>query len=206
MKTFLFLTLLIPSITFANGIVPAAFSTNFEESITSVATGKEKKSFGKIDYKFPGHIRYEVTSPEESASIFVTNNKTSWYYRPPFVKGEQGEVTIQKATNLPLTKFLDSMKSGFENSKHMTHKYDGNKLVLSFSKEAQKDTHLKEVVMEAPKPAKDVKSLKEFEKITLVYDDGRKVNLKFVDFQENADFKPGHFEFKVPEKTKVTNN
>nr|MBA2405481.1 hypothetical protein [Bdellovibrionales bacterium] len=55
MKIFL-LTLMFSGLTFAKGFVPGSFSANFEESIISMATGKEKKSFGKIDYKFPGHI------------------------------------------------------------------------------------------------------------------------------------------------------
>lgn len=189
----------------ARTLVPRSFSTNFEESIISVATGKEKKSYGKIDYKFPGQIRYQVTSPEESASTFVTNNKTSWYYRPPFVKGEEGEVTIQKATNLPLTKFLDSMQSGLDKSKQFTPKYQGNDLVLVFSKEAQKETNLKEVILTSAKPAVSTEKLKDFQKMTLVYTDGRKVNLKFVDFHEDPNLSAGHFEFKIPEKTRITN-
>jgi outer membrane lipoprotein-sorting protein len=34
-----------------------------------MATGKEKKSFGKIDYKFPGHIRFEIISPNPSTFV-----------------------------------------------------------------------------------------------------------------------------------------
>ena len=90
----LFLFLLASSASFAKSFVPGSFSANFEESILSMATGKEKKSFGKIDYKFPGNIRFEITSP--NASTFVSNPQKSWYYVPPFVEGEQGQVTIQK--------------------------------------------------------------------------------------------------------------
>ena len=203
MKT-LILCLLIPSFSFAKSLVPAAFSTNFEESIVSMATGKEKKSYGKIDYKFPGHIRYEVTSPEPST--FVTNPQKSWYYRPPFVEGEQGEVRVQKASNLPLSKFLDSMKDGIEKSKQFTPKYQGNDLVLTFNTGAQKEFNLKEVILHGSKDAKTIEKFKEFVKLTLVYNDGRRVVLNFIDFKDDAGFGPNHFIFNVPPKTKVTNN
>lgn len=188
----------------AKTLIPKGFTANFEESLTSVATGKEKKTFGKIAYQFPAHIRYEVTRPEESAASFVSNGKTSWYYRPPFVKGEKGEVTIQKAQNLPLAKFLDSLQTGIENSKQYSAKYAGKTLTLAFTKTAEKDTKIKEVVLEAEKEAKTVSSLKEFEKMILVKSDGQRLTYKFSEFNEMPSLKPSEFEFVVPENTKIT--
>ena len=199
----LFLLLLASSASFAKSFVPGSFSANFEESILSMATGKEKKSFGKIDYKFPGNIRFEITSP--NASTFVSNPQKSWYYVPPFVEGEQGQVTIQKSTKLPLTKFLDSIRNGLEGSKLFTYKYNGKDLVLTFVKTVQKELTLKEVTFHAIKEAKLVEKMSEFEKMTLVYADGRKVNLKFLELKEETSFPAKHFEFTPPAKTKVIN-
>ena len=199
----LFLLLLASSASFAKSFVPSSFSANFEESILSMATGKEKKSFGKIDYKFPGNIRFEITSP--NASTFVSNPQKSWYYVPPFVEGEQGQVTIQKSTKLPLTKFLDSIRNGLEGSKLFTYKYNGKDLVLTFVKTVQKELTLKEVTFHAIKEAKLVEKMSEFEKMTLVYADGRKVNLKFLELKEETSFPAKHFEFAPPAKTKVIN-
>ena len=199
----LFLFLLASSATFAKSFVPGSFSANFEESILSMATGKEKKSFGKIDYKFPGNIRFEITSP--NASTFVSNPQKSWYYVPPFVEGEQGQVTIQKSTKLPLTKFLDSIRNGLDGSKLFTYKYNGKDLVLTFVKTVQKELTLKEVTFHAIKEAKLVEKMSEFEKMTLVYADGRKVNLKFLELKEETSFPAKHFEFTPPAKTKVIN-
>jgi outer membrane lipoprotein-sorting protein len=199
----LFLFLLASSASFAKSFVPGSFSANFEESILSMATGKEKKSFGKIDYKFPGNIRFEITSP--NASTFVSNPQKSWYYVPPFVEGEQGQVTIQKSTKLPLTKFLDSIRNGLDGSKLFTYKYEGKNLVLTFVKTVQKELTLKEVTFHAIKEAKLVEKMSEFEKMTLVYADGRKVNLKFLELKEETSFPAKHFEFTPPAKTKVIN-
>lgn len=46
--------------------------------------------------------------------------------------------------------------------------------------------------------------MKEFERLVLVYNDGRKVNLKFVDLKEDTKFPQKHFEFDIPSNTKVT--
>lgn len=194
-------SLLLTSFTYAKSFVPSSFSANFEESIKSLATGKEKKSFGKIDYKFPGHIFYEIISP--NPSTFVSNPQKSWYYVPPFVEGEQGQVTIQNSNKLPLTKFLDSIKNGIENSKLFTHKFQGKDLVLTFVKTVQKEVMLKEVILHSMKDAKSVQKLSEFERMTLIYVDGRKVTLKFLDLKEEVSFPAKHFEFSPPAKTKI---
>lgn len=201
MRTMLLLVLLTTS-AFAKSFMPSSFSSNFEESFISAATGKEKKSFGKIDYKYPGNIHYEKTSPDPST--FVSNPQKSWYYVPPFVQGEHGQVTIQKSSKLPLTKFLDSIKNGVEGSKIFGHKYQGKELVLIFDKTIQKEMTLKQVTLTATKDAKLVQSLNEFEKLTLMYVDGRKVFLKLIDLKENTSFPANHFQFTVPPKTRVT--
>ena len=200
---FILLVLITSSLSFAKSFVSNSFSANFEESIISLATGKEKKSFGKIDYKFPGHIRFEIVSP--NASLFVSNPQRSWYYVPPFVEGEQGQVTIQKSSKLPLTKFLDSIKDGIEGSKLFTSKFQGNDLILTFLGSVQKEFTLKQVTFHASKDAKAVQKMSEFEKMSLIYIDGRKVNLKFLDLKEESSFPAKHFEFTPPAKTKIIN-
>lgn len=202
MNFFIFI-LLCSTLTFAKSFVPSSFSANFEESIVSMATGKEKKSYGKIDYQFPGHIRFEIVSP--NASTFVSNPQKSWYFVPPFIEGELGQVTIQKSQKLPLTKFLDSIRNGLEGSKLFTYKYSGKDLTLTFVKTVQKELTLKEVTFHATKEAKSVEKMSEFEKMTLIYADGRKVNLKFLELKEETTFPAKHFEFTPPPKTKIIN-
>jgi len=194
------LLFLLPLSVFAKTFIPSSFTANFEESFVSVTTGKEKKSFGKIDYKYPGHVRFEKTSPDPS--MFVSNPKESWYYVPPFVAGEQGQVTVQKSSKLPLGKFLDSVKNGFEGQSTTVK---GREMSVVFKKELQKKLTLKQVTLHAIKEAKDASSLSDFEKITLVYEDGRKVDLKFIDLKENVSLSDDQFVFKVPANTKVIN-
>lgn len=201
MKLLLIFALFFPILTFAKSFVPNSFSANYEESITSLVTGKEKKSFGKIDYKFPGNLRFEVTSPVHT--LFVVNPKKSWLYQPSRVKGEKDQVTVQRSTNLPLIRFLDSVKSGIENSKLFTTKFNQNDLTLTFVKTIQKEMGFIEVVLHADKDAKDIKELNGFQKITLNQINGSKINIKLIDMKENVNFPLGNFEFSPSANTKV---
>jgi outer membrane lipoprotein-sorting protein len=202
MKIFFFLCLL-PLGAFAKSFVPSSFSANYEESYTSVV-GKEKKSFGKVDYKFPGHLRFEVTSP--TASLFVVNPKKSWLYQPAFVKGEKDQVTVQKSSNLPLIKFLDSVKNGLEGSKLFKTTYSKKDITLTFVKTIQKEMGFEEVILHSRGEAKAAKELSEIEKITLKHINGRKTNIKLIDLKENVSFPPGNFEFVPSSSTKVITN
>jgi outer membrane lipoprotein-sorting protein len=201
---FLLLLALFPLQVFAKGFVPSSFSANYEESVVSLVTGKEKKSFGKIDYKFPGNLRFEVTSPVPT--LFVVNPKKSWLYQPSHVKGEKDQVTVQKSSNLPLIKFLDSVKDGIEGSKLFTTKYDKTDLTLTFVKTIRKDMGFIEVILHATKNAKEVKELAGFEKITLKHINGSKTSIKLIDLKENVSFPPGNFEFTPSANTKVITN
>lgn len=202
MKLFLILAL-FPILSFAKSFVPDTFSANFEDTLKSV-TGKEVKTFGKIDYKFPGHIRFEVTS--NPAQLFVVNPQKTWLYQPAFVKGEKDQVTIQKTANLPIIKFLDSVKNGIEDSKLFTAKYDKNAVTLSFVDTIKKEMGLEGVILHSKGNAKDIKELKEFDSITLLRAKGSKSVIKLIDLKENASFPPGNFEFTPSANTKVIKN
>lgn len=200
MKLFLSL-LLLPTLSFAKTFVPTSFSANYEETVKSVVSKKEKKSFGKIDYKFPGHLRFEVTQP--NPTLFVVNPKKSWLYQPAFAKGEKDQVTVQKSSNLPIIKFLDSVKDGVENSKLFTTKYGKNDLTLTFVKTIQKEMGFQEVVLHSSKDPKAIKEIGGFERITLTKIDGTKTSIRLIDIKENVSFPPGNFEFKPSANTKV---
>lgn len=203
MNFILFLAL-FPTLTFAKSFVPNSFSAQYEESVVSLVSGKEKKSFGKIDYKFPGNLRFEVTTPVPT--LFVVNTSKSWLYQPSTIKGEQDQVTIQKSSNLPLIKFLDSVKNGIEGSKLFTTKYEKSDLVLTFVKTIQKEMGFIEVILHSSKDAKDIKELAGFEKITLKHINGSKTQIKLIGLKEDVSFPPGQFDFTPSANTKVITN
>lgn len=181
--------------------LPDSFSADYEESYISSVNGKEKKSFGRIDYKFPRHIRFEVVSPDPTT--FVANPKTSWYYRPPFIEGEEGQVTVQKSDNMVLTKFLDALKNGAKSNAAYTVKTKGNELTLVFSAPLKKDLQMSQAVLVASGDAAKATSLGEFKELLLHHQGGKKVRMKFLSFRPGLSFPADHFDFRIPPKTKV---
>lgn len=203
MKLLLLAFLVFPVFSSAKNFVPSSFSAQYEESLTS-ATGKQKKSFGKLDYKYPSHLRFEVTEPVPS--LIVVNPDQTWIYQPAFVEGEMGQVTIQKSANSPLVKFLDSIKDGVKNSKHFSANYNKKELILDFTKKAQKDLGIEQVVLHAPTEAQKINELKGFESITLKYSNKNKTSIKLLDLKENVTFTAEHFRFSPPKNTRIINN
>ena len=205
MKLFLLPFLLLPTLSFAKKFVPSSFSANYVEKVKSV-TGKNLESSGKIDYKYPGHIRFEVLRPEASRTLFVVNPEKAWIYQPAFAKGEKDQVTVQKSANLPLIKFLDSVQDGLDKSKLFTKKYERNNLILTFVQGMQKEMGIKEVLLHSSKNAKEINELKGFDAITLKYSNGKDTTIVLEDLKENVTFPPDHFIFKPSPNTKVISN
>ncbi len=200
---FLFFLLLFSFSALADDFLPASFSADFEQSFKGVASGKEKKSFGKIDYKYPRHIRFEVVSPEPST--FVANPKTSWYYTPPFVETEEGQVVVQRSEELVLIKFLDSLKNGAKTNAAYKVAFNKSQLILTFSPALKKDMQMDQAILTTKNgDAAKATRLGDFKELDLVNSNGRPVKIRFLEFRPGLIFAEKHFEFRVPPKTKVT--
>lgn len=202
MKTLLLLVFL--SVTArANDFLPNSFSADYEQSFLSSVNGKTKKSFGRVDYKFPKHIRFEAVSPDPST--FVANPRTSWFYTPPFIEGEEGTVVIQRSEDLVYTKFFDSLKNGAQSNKAYTVKFEKTNLILKFSPALQKDLQMDQVILTTKSGlAAEAKSLGQFKSLELFHSNGKRVTLKLLSFKVNPTLAADHFEFKIPAKTKVS--
>ena len=64
MKILLIGTFIFPLLIQAKGFVPSSFKADFKEERIKVLSGKKVYSYGNIEYKFPGHLRFEVTKPK----------------------------------------------------------------------------------------------------------------------------------------------
>lgn len=202
MKTLLLSMFLMASAS-ANDFLPNSFSADYEQSFLSSVNGKTKKSFGRVDYKFPKHIRFEAVSPDPST--FVANPRTSWFYTPPFIEGEEGTVVIQRSEDLVYTKFFDSLKNGAQSNKAYAVKFEKTNLVLKFSPALQKDLQMDQVILTTKSGlAAEAKSLGQFKSLELFHSNGKRVTLKLLSFKVNPALAADHFEFKIPAKTKVS--
>jgi chaperone LolA len=182
--------------------LPASFSSKFEQVYTSTLKGKEKKGQGSIEYKYPSQIRFETSTP--SAVVFVSNGVKSWYYRAPFIEGEQGEVTESSAKegSTIYIKFFDSLKNGLTSNNFYTVT-KGEPATLEFTPKAAKELGIKMSVLNFK--TKGSQKFEELESIELIFSDGKKSKLNFLDLKTNQAASADRFNFTPPANTKKIN-
>ncbi len=184
--------------------LPQSFSAKFEQEYVSILKGKTKKGEGSIEYKYPSNIRFETSTP--SSVVFVSNGVKAWYYRAPFIEGEEGEVTETSAKegNSVYIKFFDSLKNGLSANALYDVKNAGDGMhVMTFKPKTAKEFGIKEAVLTF-NSAKD-KDFSELKKIDLLFPDGKKSTLSFANLKINPSLDATRFNFVAPPKTKKTN-
>lgn len=184
--------------------MPQSFSAKFEQEYISILKGTNKKGQGSIDYKYPSNIRFETSTP--SQVIFVSNGVKSWYYRAPFIEGENGEVTVTSAKegSSVYIKFFDSLKNGLSSNSLYDVKNAGDGMhVIIFKERAAKEFGIKEAILTFAS-VKD-KEFSAVQKIDLLFPDGKKSTLRFKDLKVNPGFDAQKFNFVAPPKTTITN-
>lgn len=182
----------------ADSFLPMSFETQFTQMYISAKSGSEKKSTGVLQYKYPGRIYFEVKEPDQV--LFISNLERSWYYTPPPIPGESGEVTISKSTDNPLLKFLDSLKSGLKNGKLYNVVEEKNKIQLTFHEQPRKDIGINQAQMIFGKSV----SFQELKELILTYPSGKKVSFKLSKINTKPSFQDESFVFKIPENTRVS--
>lgn len=184
--------------------LPQSFSAKFEQEYVSLLKGKTKKGEGSIDYRYPSNIRFETSTP--SQVIFVSNGVKAWYYRAPFIEGEEGEITETSAKegSSVYIKFFDLLKNGLTSNALYDVKNAGDGMhVMTFKAKAAKEFGIKEAILTF-NSAKD-KEFSELKKIDLLFPDGKKSSLTFSNLKINPAMEASKFNFQAPPKTKKTN-
>lgn len=182
--------------------LPSSFEAKFEQEYTSTLKGKLKKGKGAVEYKYPGQIRFETNTP--STVIFVSNGVKSWYYRAPFIEGEQGEVTESKASegSSIYIKFFDSLNNGLSNNEIYDVK-KGEVASIVFKPKMSKELGIKESLIYFKKGGGQ--KFEDVEAIELLFPDGKKSKLKFIDLKVNSNLGADRFNFTPPANTKKVN-
>ena len=180
--------------------LPSTFKAHFNQSYKSSLTGKEKSTNGGIEYKFPGHLRFEIFGPNKT--LFITNPKRTWYYNAPFIEGESGEVTVKKTGKMALSKFFDALKEGLNSNKYYKVEKVKKDYHLYFSKKILGQTGITKSILRFKK--KIDPKFSDIQLIWLFYNNKRKVKMTFSDLKESVNFGPKRFIFKIPKNTKIT--
>ena len=187
----------------AADFMPKAFKAEFDQSFVSVMKKKTVVNHGVLFYQYPGNIRLEITDPEEGL-VYVSNPQKSWYYRPPFIPGEPGELSVSPKGNTLVAKFFDGLKNGLKtNPLYNVRDLGDKKYEIIFKKNAAKDAGVKKATIVLGAGPQTL-SFENVEKISLVFSDNKKVDLLFKSLVSSDKHPEEVFFFKVPDNTNVT--
>ncbi|MBF0207197.1 MAG: outer membrane lipoprotein carrier protein LolA [Oligoflexia bacterium] len=191
--------------------LPDTFQAKFEQSFTSIINNKTRTGNGTLSYQYPGHLRFEVTSPNTEKSIFISNPDNSWYYTPPFDEDEKGEVLVQKSNKMFIVNFFDALKGGLVDNTHYTvSTVSGNIPIyhITFRPKTARKIGIKSanISFDGKVENKSDATFSKIKSIEITYQDDKKVLLLLSELKEDTVFASNHFEFKIPPNTKVVDN
>lgn len=196
MKYLLILIFSVPA--FANSFMSKNLMAEFKQQIKSKISGKIKESNMKMDYSYPG--KFKIDAEGKNKFYFISNGSTSWYYRPSFIEGEKGEVTIQSVSKLKFLRLFDALYKGEKKAGYFTVKKFEKKREYSFSKKIQKEISVEKVVFISDHQISTIFDARE---LKVIKTDKNVITFKVKKMIKASGFKANNFEFKIPKNTKV---
>jgi len=179
--------------------LPKSFSSEFKQIHISSLTGKEKVSWGTIEYLYPSKLRFEVNKPNKI--IFVSNPRKSWYYTAPFIEGEPGELTIKPTGKMVLSRFFDMLAHGFKSNKQYTVKPHESGKRLIFTEKASREIGLREALLKFKKG--HAMSFSNLIGVELTYLEKKQVTIVLQNLKTNVTYKKNKFIFDPPPNTRI---
>ncbi len=199
MKLSVILLFLLSSLSFAKGsFIPKTFEAKFVKKEKALLSGKELKSEGEIFYQYPSRIRLHFEGKDKS--VFVSNPFKTFYYKPPIFEGVPGELTINKSSNYPLSKFFDSLRKGLSSNELYKVKKSKKSLRITFTKKGEKELKIKA----ADLSFKNKVEFGDLEKLQIELEEDKKLRFQFESIKLNPKFDKDIFTFETPKNTRVS--
>ena len=177
---------------YGSAFLPLKFTAKFTQEYKSVVTGKVKKGNGHFDYQFPGMLRFEMSSP--TPLVFITRANQNWYYRPPFIEGERGEVRKDVPGGQTISRFFDALSEGLvDNNFYKVKRLGKQKVEINFLKASAQELGIKNAYLVFSGKKYIFTNLSH---IHLNYLDGKENKIKFNDITLVDEFSRLNFTFK----------
>lgn len=194
-----FLLIFAPMSLVAESFLPSSFHIEILQEYESALPGGEKRqSEGSIVYRYPGHIRFEITTPDKI--VFVSDNKKSWYYTAPAIEGEPGELNISEASESGLSRFFDSLQYGLKTNESYAVEKNENQVTLTFEQKVAQTLDIKKAVLSFKNSDQ---SFSNIQRVDLTYLDDHETQLVFKKINLDAKIDEGTFKFEVPANTRI---
>lgn len=193
------LFLSLPALGGTKTFLPPQFHIKFVKELQSILK-KKKKSRGTLSYKYPGNIRIEQERPFKT--IFVSNGERAWLYSAPLDPAkEAGEVIVLNPHKVPITRVLDELGRGLKSNEIYQVVREGATFTLNFNRKNKAKYQVEYVKIEMITPsAKDFRQAKAL----TVKTQNATERYELVQIDLSPPFPPGHFDFQVTEKMKVS--
>ena len=199
MKFFIFFIITFPSFVLTKeNFVPDNFKMNFDQVIQSSVTGKENRSSGTMEYSYPDRVKYIING--KSPITYVSNKEKSWYYTPPFIEGEEGQVTVKEKGNLLLTEIFDLLKYGLVDNEAYKVKTENGIVEIVFEDNIQSKIGILMTRLDFKKSPQNFDRLDSLE---LIYSNKKKVRLEVKEVKTNLEFDKEYFKFIPPANTRI---
>jgi len=183
--------------------VPRTFSIKVEQVTISALSGKEKKTYGAMDYMYPGKFRYEQEKPANSKIIFVSNQNQSWFYTAPFLEGAPGDLIINPMKNkFSLSEFFDLLKNGLSSNQIYSVQKQAGAEHLTFSKKIAKNLGIDKAILTFKNS--NFLRFESIRSVKIIKEDGNEVLFNFLEIKPNLQFAKDHFMFSPPPNTKIS--
>ena len=158
----------------ASDFLPASFVIDYTESFKSISKGGNVKYQGRFSFSYPDKFRLDVTDPDPLS--VVSNGVKSWRYTPPFIEGEQGEVEITKANELPVTKFLKTLKKGLHKNPSFKTVFKAKDITLTINEPWRKNLGIRQVLLKVKEgDASQAKSLADVSELEIFYSNNNQI-------------------------------
>jgi outer membrane lipoprotein-sorting protein len=199
---FFFIISIFVRSSYGSAFLPLKFTAKFTQEYKSVVTGKIKKGNGHFDYQFPGMLRFEMSHP--TPLVFITRANQNWYYRPPYIEGERGEVKKDVPGGQTISRFFDALSEGLENNNFYNVKRLGQKKVeINFTKNSAQELGIRNASLVFAGKKHMFTNLKQ---IDLNYLDGKENKIKFNKITLVDEFSRLNFTFKENNPPKIRSN
>lgn len=182
----------------AQSFMSKHLTAEFKQQIKSKVSGKVKESDLNMDYSYPG--KFYVEGKGKNNFTFVSNGLTSWYYRPPFIRGEMGEVTIRSVSHLKFLRVFDALYKGAKTEGYFKVSSKEKEREFVFTKKIQDEIGTSKVIF---KSSKKLNTIFDSELIEIYKVKGSLITLKVKSLKKVNSFQLNRFEFKIPSNTKT---
>lgn len=181
--------------------LPGSFRAKFTQQFKRSLHGKTKENNGVLDYRSPGNFRFELKG--KTNMVVVSNPLKTWHYKPPFIKGERGELKVSATKKNTFVSFFEMISSGLKSNKDYTVEDVEGGVKLVFAKDRVQEIGIKEGILYFKEKKK--KLFENLDSFSLTYKNGKSAKFIFSKIEINKVFTTKHFEFHAPPGTRKSN-